>query len=91
MRQSPLTNALSGLYVLWGNETPTLFDPVAIGMLLYPDLFKTKKVNVSVDDKGFTKVDENKTPNAEVGVYINTNEFVSRVMKGYLLQNMGRN
>ena len=91
MRQSPLTNALSGLYVLWGNETPTLFDPVAIGMLLYPDLFKTKMVNVSVDDKGFTKVDESKTPNAEVGVYINTNEFVSRVMKGYLLQNMGRN
>jgi hypothetical protein len=36
-------------------------------------------------------VDESKTPNAEVGVYINTNEFVSRVMKGYLLQNMGRN
>jgi hypothetical protein len=43
MRQSVLTNALSGLYVLWGNETPTLFDPVAIGMLLYPELFKTKK------------------------------------------------
>jgi len=91
MRQSPLTNAISGLYVLWGNETPTLFDPVAIGMLLYPELFKTKKVHVSVDDKGFTKVDETKTPNAEVGVYINTNEFINRAMKGYLLQNMGRN
>ena len=91
MRQSPLTNAISALYVLWGNETPTLFDPVAIGMLLYPDLFKSKKVNVSVDDQGFTKVDETKTPNAEVGVYINTNEFIAKAMKAYLLQNMGRN
>ena len=91
MRQSPLTNAISALYVLWGNETPTLFDPVAIGMLLYPDLFKSKKVNVSVDDQGFTKVDETNSPNAEVGVYINTNEFIAKAMKAYLLQNMGRN
>jgi purine nucleosidase len=90
MRQSPLTNAISALYVLWGNETPTLFDPVAIGMLLYPDLFKSKKVNVSVDDQGFTKVDETKSPNAEVGVYINSNEFIAKAMKAYLLQNMGR-
>lgn len=90
MRQSPLTNALSALYVLWGNETPTLFDPVAIGMLVYPELFKTKKVNVSVDDKGMTLVNEGKTPNAEVGVYINSNEFISKIMKRYLLQNMGQ-
>lgn len=91
MRQSPLTNALSALYVLWGHETPTLFDPVAIGMLLYPDLFKTKKVNLSVDNEGFTRVDESKTPNAELGVYINSNEFINRIIKKYLLQNLGRN
>lgn len=90
MRQSVLTNALTGLYVLWGNETPTLFDPVAIGMIIYPELFKTKKVNVSVDDKGNTIVDESKTPNAEVGVRIDTNEFIKRAMKSYLLQNLER-
>jgi hypothetical protein len=44
-----------------------------------------------VDDQGFTKVDESKSPNAEVGVYINTNEFIAKAMKAYLLQNMGRN
>ncbi len=90
MRQSVLTNALSGLYVLWGNETPTLFDPVAIGMILYPELFKTKKINISVDDKGFTRVNENQVPNAEVGVSIDSNEFVNRIMKSYLLQNLER-
>ncbi|MDI9879326.1 nucleoside hydrolase [Flectobacillus longus] len=90
MRQSVLTNALSGLYVLWGNETPTLFDPVAIGMILYPELFKTKKNNISVDDKGFTRVNENQVPNAEVGVSIDSNEFVNRIMKSYLFQNLER-
>ncbi|MDI9865538.1 nucleoside hydrolase [Flectobacillus sp. DC10W] len=90
MRQSVLTNALSGLYVLWGNETPTLFDPVAIGMILYPELFKTKKINISVDDKGFTRVNENQVPNAEVGVSIDSNEFVNRIMKSYLFQNLER-
>ncbi len=90
MRQSPLTNALSALYVLWGNETPTLFDPVAIGIILYPELFKTKKIFISVDDKGFTRVDESKTPNAEIGIEIATEDFLKKIMKGFLLQNMER-
>lgn len=90
-RQSPLTNALSGLTTLWSNEhTPTLFDAVAIGMALYPDLFKTEKVFVEVDDKGFTRIDKTKTPNAEIGVSINTNEFLKRIMDVYLRQNLGR-
>lgn len=90
MRQSPLTNALSALYVLWGNETPTLFDPVAIGMIMYPELFKTKKIHTYVDDKGFTRIDETMPPNAEIGIGIDTNEFLKRLMKGFLLQNMER-
>ncbi|MFN3850763.1 MAG: nucleoside hydrolase [Spirosomataceae bacterium] len=90
MRQSVLTNALSGLYILWNNETPTLFDPVAIGMIIYPELFKTKKVNISVDDKGYTIVDETKPPNAEIGVKIDSNEFIKRIMKSYLHQNLER-
>lgn len=89
-RHSPMTDMLEGLYVLWGHETPTLFDPVAIGMVLYPDLFKTKKANVSVDDKGNTIIDPNKPSNAEVGVYVNTNEFLNRLMKTYMQQNMER-
>ncbi len=90
-RQSPLTNALCGLTTLWSNEnTPTLFDAVAIGMALYPDLFKTEKVFVDVDDKGFTRIDKTKTPNAEIGISINTNEFLKRIAEVYLRQNLGR-
>lgn len=88
LRQSPLTNALSGLYVLWGNETPTLFDPVAIGMEAYPNLFKTEKVHIDVDDKGFTRIIPSKTSNAEIGTSIDSNGFIERIMKKYLYQNL---
>ncbi|MEK6547235.1 MAG: nucleoside hydrolase [Bacteroidota bacterium] len=87
-RQSPLTNALSGLYVLWGNETPTLFDPVAIGMEAYPNLFQTEKVHIDVDDKGFTRIIPGKSPNAEIGISIDSKEFIDRLMKKYLYQNL---
>ena len=87
-RQSPLTNALSGLYVLWGNETPTLFDPVAIGMEAYPNLFQTEKVHIDVDDKGFTRIIPGKSPNAEIGINIDSKEFIDRLMKKYLYQNL---
>jgi inosine-uridine nucleoside N-ribohydrolase len=87
-RQSPLTNALSGLYVLWGNETPTLFDPVAIGMEAYPTLFQTEKVHIDVDEKGYTRIIPNKSPNAEIGISIDTPAFVDRIMKKFLYQNL---
>lgn len=87
-RQSPLTNALSGLYVLWGNETPTLFDPVAIGMEAYPALFQTEKVHIDVDEKGFTRIIPHKSPNAEIGISLDTPAFIDRIMKKFLYQNL---
>lgn len=87
-RQSPLTNALSGLYVLWSNETPTLFDPVAIGMEAYPELFQTEKAHIDVDEKGFTRIIPNKSPNAEIGIRIDTPAFIERIMKKFLYQNL---
>lgn len=87
LRQSPLTNALSALYVLWGQETPTLFDPVAIGMEAYPNLFETEKVRVEVDDKGYTRIVPGK-PNAEIGIKIDSAGFIDRIMKKYLYQNL---
>ena len=90
MRQSPLTNALSGLYVLWENETPTLFDPVAIGMLIYPELFRTEKVHIQVDEKGYTRLIPGKEPNAEIGVQIDRQEFLKRIMDRYMKQNLER-
>lgn len=88
MRQSPLTSAMQGLYVLWGQETPTLFDPVAIGMEAHPELFTTEKVHVYVDDKGYTRIDPSKPANATIGTSIKHSEFIQKLMHNYVYQNL---
>lgn len=94
-RNSPLTDALCGLYTLWRYESyaypdPTMFDGVAVGMVLWPELFTTKKVHVTVDENGFTLIDENKEPNCEIGMTIDTGEFINRMMQRLLKQNFMR-
>ncbi|HEV7349444.1 nucleoside hydrolase [Telluribacter sp.] len=90
-RQSPLTNGILGLHSLWNyNNDPTLFDAVAVGMVLWPDLFKTKPMHVIVDNEGYTRMDESKTPNGEVGVSIDKEGFLKRLMEVYMKQNLGR-
>ncbi len=94
-RNSPLTDALCGLYTLWRFEdyaypNCTLFDAVAVGMVLWPELFTTKMVHVTVDDRGFTLIDETKKPNCEIGVTIDSDEFINRMMKRLLKQNLMR-
>jgi purine nucleosidase len=88
MRQSPLTSAMQGLYVLWGQETPTLFDPVAIGMETNPELFTNEKVHVYVDDKGFTRLDPSKPANATIGTSIKHAAFIEKLMHQYIYQNL---
>ena len=88
MRHSPLTDALTGLYTLWGSETPTLYDVVAIGMFLWPELFTTRPAYIRVIDGGYTVIDENKEPNGEIGVTIEKEEFIKRIMQRYLYQNL---
>ncbi|MFZ1976822.1 MAG: nucleoside hydrolase [Bacteroidota bacterium] len=95
MRQSPLTNALCGLYSLWlfesfANPDPTLYDVVAVGYVLWPELFSSRKSHVNVDDNGYTVMDDSKKPNAEILMSINKDEFIKRVMERYLKQNLGR-
>jgi inosine-uridine nucleoside N-ribohydrolase len=91
-RQSPLTNAISGLNALWEYESrdPTLYDPVAIGMVLWPELFDTKRVHVSVTDDGYTVIDESKPSNCTIGTSIQTEKFLELIMNRYLYQNLGR-
>ena len=95
MRQSPLTNALCGLYSLWLYESfaqpdPTLYDAVAVGYVLWPDLFTSEKSHLRVDDSGFTLLDNSNRPNAEILITINKDEFLKRIMERYLKQNLGR-
>jgi hypothetical protein len=61
---------------------------VAIGMEAYPKLFQSEKVHIDVDDKGFTRIIPGKTPNAEIGITIDSNAFIERIMKKYLYQNL---
>ena len=94
-RKSPLTDALCSLYSLWRFEEyakpdPTLFDAVAVGMVLWPELFTTRKAHVKVVDGGYTVIDESQTPNCEIGMTIRKEEFIRRIMERYLRQNLMR-
>jgi inosine-uridine nucleoside N-ribohydrolase len=52
---TPLTDALTLLYHEWGQETPTLFDPMTIAFMIKPDLCPVEPMNIRVDEKGFTR------------------------------------
>jgi inosine-uridine nucleoside N-ribohydrolase len=73
---TPTTNALTLLYHLWGNPTPTLFDPMAVALLIDPTLCETKPLAVEVDAKGLTTAVEGQTPNATVGVKTDPRRFM---------------
>ncbi|MBC8184503.1 nucleoside hydrolase [candidate division KSB1 bacterium] len=83
-RQSPLTNGLSALYALWDSETAVLFDVVAIGMVLWPELFSTRQAYIKVIDGGYTVIDESKSPNCKIGLSIKTDEFLKKIMERYI-------
>jgi inosine-uridine nucleoside N-ribohydrolase len=61
----PLTDALTLLYQEWGQQTPTLYDPMTIAFLVNPQLCPVKAMRIRVDDQGFTLPEEG-SPNAQV-------------------------
>jgi purine nucleosidase len=94
-RKSPLTDALCGLYTLWRFEgyaqpDPTLFDVVPVGMVLWPELFTSRPAHVRVTDKGFTELVENAPLNCDIGVTVQKEELIKRIMNRYLRQNLMR-
>ena len=94
MRQSPLTTSLTALYSLWYKHadwaiTPKMFDAVALGMVLWPELVKTKEVYVEIDDEGYTHVINDKEPNCTIGTHIDEPEFRRRMMERLLVQGFG--
>jgi inosine-uridine nucleoside N-ribohydrolase len=62
---TPLTDALTLLYHQWGQETPTLFDPMTIAFLVNSSLCPVQPMHIRVDERGFTR-DEPGPPNAQV-------------------------
>jgi inosine-uridine nucleoside N-ribohydrolase len=77
---TPITDALTLLYHQWGQETPTLFDPMTIAFLVNPTLCPTLPMHIRVDEKGFTRVDPSppsasNPPNAQVCLDSNPDAF----------------
>jgi len=62
---TPLTDALTLLYHEWGQETPTLFDPMTIAFLVNSSLCPVQPIHIRVDEKGFTRP-ESGSPNSQV-------------------------
>jgi purine nucleosidase len=72
---TPVSTALAALYHLWNQETPTLFDPMAVAILIRPDLCETEPLAIEMDAKGSTLVVKDKPPNAMVALHTDPAKF----------------
>lgn len=73
---APLGEALHSLYVLWAQPTPTLHDPMAVSLLLDPQLCTLKPLAIQVTGKGMTVAEKGKEPNAMVAVDTTPARFI---------------
>jgi len=74
---TPITDALTLLYHEWGQETPTLFDPMTIAFMVNPGLCPVEAMRIRVDEKGYTREEKSSgaAPNAEVCLDSNPDAF----------------
>jgi inosine-uridine nucleoside N-ribohydrolase len=77
---TPVTDALTLLYHQWGQETPTLFDPMTIAFIVNPALCPVQPMHIRVDEKGFTRPDPGPAnapnpPNAQICLDSNPDAF----------------
>jgi purine nucleosidase len=77
---TPITDALTLLYHQWGQETPTLFDPMTIAFLVTPALCPVQPMHIRVDAQGYTRPDLGPLsapipPNAQVCLDSNPDAF----------------
>lgn len=72
---TPITNDLTLLYHLWNNETPVLFDPMAVALVIDPTLCEVKSLAISVDNEGFTRRADGRPPNAAVALHTDPAKF----------------
>ena len=76
-QHTPMADALHALYLLWGQPTPTLHDPMAVSLLLDPALCTLKPMNIQVTQKGMTLPVAGKAANARVAVETDPARFIS--------------
>ncbi len=75
-----VTDQLAILYHLWGQETPTLFDPMTVVFVPRPDLCPAQGMHIRVDEKGFTR-EEPGAANAQVCLDSNAEQFFKFYLK----------
>jgi inosine-uridine nucleoside N-ribohydrolase len=71
---SPVTDQLVLLYSQWGQLTPTLYDPMAVGFAIDPELCPVTPMRIRVDDQGYTR-QEPGAPNANVCLKSDSGRF----------------
>ena len=78
-RGTGLTDALTVLYHQWAyvtrQETPTMFDAVAMAYAIRPELCPTKPLHLRVEDEGSTKPEPG-DPNAQVCLASDSDAFL---------------
>jgi inosine-uridine nucleoside N-ribohydrolase len=82
-RDTPLTDQLLILYQQWGALTPTLYDPMAIGYTIKPDLCPAQPLRISVDTAGYTRVQQGE-PNVHVCLHSDPELFFAFYMQRLL-------
>ena len=88
-RQStPLTDALTLLYHQWGQQTPTLYDPVAVAFAIAPQICPTQPFRIEIDEKGFTRPVPG-APNAQVCLNSKSEDFFHLYLTRILTQKLG--
>lgn len=89
-KSSPLTDALALLYHQWGQRTPTLFDVMAMGLVLDPTLCRTAPFHLRVENNGLTRVIPGAATNVEAGVEPHVDRFFHLLIPRLLEQRLGR-
>ncbi|HLJ76861.1 MAG TPA: nucleoside hydrolase [Acidobacteriaceae bacterium] len=77
---TPLTDALQAQYKLWGQPVPTLHDPMAVSLLLAPELCTHQPLAIQITGKGMTVPDPGKHANAIVAVETDPAHFIDFYM-----------
>ena len=76
---TPLTDALALLYHEWNQQTPTLFDVMAMAYVIDPKLCPTQTMHIEVADNGLTQETPG-TPNASVCLSSDSDQFFHFLM-----------
>jgi purine nucleosidase len=71
---TPLTDALTLLYHEWGQQTPTLFDVMAVAYVIDPALCPVQPLQITVDKHGYTRTGTG-APNASACLASNSDQF----------------